>query len=396
VSTPNPGRPLLHRLNRAEYAYAIRDLLAIDVDTTSLLPPDDSSYGFDNVADVLGTSPVLMEQYLSAARKISALAIGDRAIGPSAETYRVRHDASQNRHVDGMPLGTIGGIRVRHHFPLDGEYAFQLKLFRTNLNAIRGLEHPSEIEIAVDGQRVFLASVGGEADLKALFANPSPNSDRLDARLQVTVPIQAGPHDVTAAFIEKPPVGNSLHLQSFVRSSADPLDYTGWPHIASVTVTGPFKAAGPGDTPSRRRIFVCYPAAEREAEACASRILHATARRAYRGHVTSEDVERLTAFYREGRSQGGFESGIQMALRRILASPKFLVRAEREPAGARASVPYAVSDLELASRLSFFLWSSLPDDELLTLAEGGRLRSDAVLEVQARRMLADPRARALV
>jgi mono/diheme cytochrome c family protein len=396
ATSPEPARPRLHRLNRTEYAYAIRDLLALEIDATSLLPADDSSYGFDNVADVLGTSPVLMEQYLSAARKISAMAIGDPSIAPGAETYRVRHDASQHRHVDGMPLGTIGGIKVRHYFPLDGEYTFQVKLFRTNLNAIRGLEHPSDIEIAVDGTRVFLGSVGGEADLKALFENPSPNSDRIDARLQVTIPVKAGPHEVTAAFLEKPPVGNSLHLQSFLRSSADPLDFTGWPHVASLTVAGPFKATGPGDTPSRRRVFVCYPADEKNAEACARRILGDIARLAYRGFVTSADVDRLMTFYRDGRRDIGFDAGIQMALRRVLVSPKFLVRTERQPRGALAGGPYAISDLELASRLSFFLWSSIPDDELLQQAEAGRLGNDAMLEQQVRRMLADRRARALV
>ena len=396
VASPDPGRPLLHRLNRAEYSYAIRDLLALDVDATSLLPPDDSSFGFDNVADVLGTSPVLIEQYVAAARKISAMAMGDRSIAPSAETYRVRHDASQHRHLEGMPLGTIGGIRVRHYFALDAEYTLQLKLFRTNLNAIRGLEHPSQIEIAVDGKRVFLGSVGGEDDLKALFENPAPNSDRIDARLQVTVPIKAGPRDITAAFLEKPPAGNSLHLQSFRRSSADPLDFTGWPHLASLTVTGPFRVEGPGDTPSRRRVFVCSPASSGDEEACARRIIRGIARRAYRGDITDADIDRLLAFYRDARREGGFEAGIQMALRRILASPKFLVRVEREPGSTRARGPYAVSDIELASRLSFFLWSSIPDDELLNLAEAGRLGGDGVLEQQVRRMLADPRSRALV
>ena len=396
LASPDPGRPLMHRLNRPEYAAAIRDLLALDVDAASLLPPDDSSYGFDNIADVLGTSPVLMEQYLSAARKISATAIGDRSVAPTGETYRVRHDASQHRHVEGMPLGTIGGIRVRHYFPLDGEYTLQVKLSRTNLNAIKGLEHRSQIEMAIDGARVFLASVGGEADLKALFDNPAPNSDRIDARLQVTVAVAAGPREVTAAFLEKPPVGSTLHLQSFLRSSADPLDFTGWPHLASLSVTGPFKAGGPGDTPARRRIFVCRPLNQGDEEACAERIIRTLARRAYRGAVTEADIHRLLEFYREGRKKDGFEPGIQMALRRMLASPKFLVRLEREPANVPVGASYPLGDLELASRLSFFIWSSIPDDELLRVAEAGRLRTDTVLEQQVRRMLADPKSNALV
>jgi mono/diheme cytochrome c family protein len=396
LASPDPGRPLLHRLNRAEYANSIRDLLALEVDTSSLLPPDDSSYGFDNIADVLGVSPVLLEQYLGAARKISALAVGDRSIGASAETYRARHDLSQNRHIDGMPLGTIGGMRVRHYFPLDGDYVLQAKLFRTNLNAIRGLEFPSQLEIAIDRQRVFLDTVGGTTDLLALFENPSPNSDKIDARLRVSVPVKAGLRDITVAFLEKPPAGSTLHLQSFVRSSSDPLDFTGWPHIETLTVTGPSNVTGPGDTPSRQRIFVCRPIRPADEEACASRILSTLARRAYRGTATDTDIKRLLEFYRQGRTKGDFDTGIQMALRRILASPKFVARVEVEPANVRTGTAYRISDLELASRLSYFLWSSLPDDELLDLARAGRLRTDAVLEQQVRRMLADSRAQALV
>jgi mono/diheme cytochrome c family protein len=396
LSSPDPGRPRLHRLNRAEYANSIRDLLELEVNASSLLPPDDSSYGFDNIADVLGVSPVLLEQYLAAARKISALAVGDPTIAPTAETYRVRHDLSQNRHVEGMPLGTIGGTRVRHYFPLDGEYTLQAKLFRTNLNAIRGLEFPSQLEIAIDGKRVFLGGVGGDADLVALFENPSPNSDKIDARLRVTVPVQAGPHEVTVAFLEKPPAGSTLQLQSFQRSSADPLDFTGWPHIETLTITGPSGKVDRGDTPSRRRVFVCRPRGVADEDACASRIIESLAHRAYRGFETDADLARLLEFYRQGRNKGDFDAGIQMALRRMLASPKFVMRAEVEPPSVRAGVSYAIGDLELASRLSYFLWSSIPDDELLGLAKAGGLRAEGVLEQQVRRMLADPRARALV
>jgi mono/diheme cytochrome c family protein len=396
LASPDPGRPLLHRLNRAEYANSIRDLLDLDVGAEALLPPDDSSYGFDNIADVLGVSPVLLEQYLAAARKISALAVGDPTISPSAETYRARHDLSQNRHVDGMPLGTIGGLRVRHYFPLDGEYTLQAKLFRTNLDAIRGLEFPSQLEIAIDGKQVFLGTVGGTSDLLALFENPAPYSDKIDARLQVTLPVKAGVRDVTVAFLEKPPTGSTLQLQSFLRSSADPLDYTGWPHIESLRVTGPSGMVDRGDTPSRRRIFTCRPRGPADEEACASRIIATLARRAYRGFDTAADRARLLDFYRQGRTRGDFDAGIQMALRRMLASPKFVVRAEGEPAAVRAGTPYPVGDLELASRLSFFLWSSIPDEELLELAKAGRLRHEAALEQQVRRMLADPRAQALV
>ena len=394
--SPDPGRPLLHRLNQAEYSAAIRDLLHLRVDAGSLLPPDDSTYGFDNIADVLRVSPALMERYLFAARNVSALAVGDPAIESTAHTYQVRHDASQNRHVEGLPLGTIGGVRASHYFPLDGEYTLQVTLSRTNLDAIRGLEHPSALEIAIDGQRVFLGRLGGEADLQALFENPAPNSDLIEGRLRVTVPVKAGPREVTAAFLEKPPVGGTLHLQSFLRSSADPLDFTGWPHVASLIVSGPFNPSGPGDTPSRRRIFVCMPASESEEPACADRIVRTLARRAYRGMVAEVDVARLLEFYRLGRAKGSFESGIQMALRRLLASPKFLSRAEHEPANLQTGAAYRVSDLELASRLSFFLWSSIPDDELLDVAERGRLSDGTELDRQVGRMLADPRANALV
>ncbi|MEO8256655.1 MAG: DUF1592 domain-containing protein [Acidobacteriota bacterium] len=394
--SPNPGRPLLHRLNRTEYANVIRDLLALEVDVSSLLPPDDSSYGFDNIADVLRVSPALLEQYLAAARKISALAVGDPEIVPVSETYRVRQDLSQDRHVEGLSLGTVGGTLVRHNTPLDGEYVLQVKLFRTNLAAIRGLEHPHQVEITVDGQRVFLASVGGTADFLGLFDNPKPYSDLVDARLQVRLNMTAGPHEIGAAFIQKALSAGTAQLQPFIRSSADPLDFTGRPHIETLTITGPEKVTGPGETPSRRRVFSCRPSNRISENRCAQQILGTLGRRAYRQTLTDSDLRRLLEFYQTGRQKGTFEAGIQLALRRMLASPKFVFRAEREPLNVAPGAVYRVSDTELASRLSFFLWSSIPDDELLDAAQRGTLDQPAVLERQVRRMLADPRADALV
>ena len=392
------GRPLLHRMNRAEYANAIRDLLALDVDAASLLPPDDSAYGFDNVSDVLGVSPSLQERYLSAAETVSALAVGDTRVSAGTTTYRIRQDLSQNRHIEGLPLGTAGGILVRHDFPLDAEYIFQAKLYRTNLNIMRGLEFPSQVEFTVNGQRIHLANLGGPEDLASLFEKPTETGDAVDARLRVRVKVKAGPNDVTAAFIEDPMVAGPARLQSFERSSTDNFDWSGWPHLQTLSITGPLNPSGPGDTPSRRRIFVCRPDPAADAgsdRACARRILSALARRAYRQPVSEADLARILTFYESGRQQG-FDAGIELALRRILASPKFIFRTETDPPTAAPGSVHPISDLELASRLGFFLWSSIPDDELLHLAAQGKLRDPSVLDAQVRRMLADPKSQALV
>jgi hypothetical protein len=425
AARPNPGRPLLHRLNRAEYANAIHDLLALDVDGASLLPPDDSAYGFDNISDVLGVSPSLQERYLSAARTISALAVGDRDVAPGSDTFVIRQDLSQDQHIEGLPLGTVGGILVHHTFPLDGEYTFQVKLYRTNLNIVRGLEYPHQIEFTVDGERVHLAALGGKSDLASLFEKPTDTGDAVDARLRVRVHVTAGPHAIAVAFIREPSVEDSVRLQGYLRSSVDNFDWSGRPHMQTLAITGPFEATGPGDTPSRRRIFTCSPSsssakvpasAEASADrsagkraahvstagsnasetACAQQILSTLARRAYRKPVTDADLRPVLSFYDVGRRQGGFERGIQMGLERILASPQFMFRIERDPANVAAGAVYRISDLELASRLSFFLWSSIPDDELLKVAIQGRLSNPAVLEQQVRRMLASDRSRTLV
>jgi hypothetical protein len=390
VAAPNPGRPLLHRLNRAEYANAIRDLLALDVDASSLLPPDDSSYGFDNVADVLGVSPVLLERYLTAANRVSALAVGEPGIAPGSEVYRARQDLSQDQHIDGLPLGTIGGMQARHTFPLDAEYVLQIRLFRTNLNAIRGTEFPHQLEVTVDGERVFFDTVGGAVDATAVFANPTNASDAIDARLKARVRIKAGPHLVSVAFLRDITEG-TRRLQPFVRSSADTYDITGRPHVNSINIAGPYNATGPGDTPSRRRIFTC-----RGEGGCAQQIVATLARRAFRRPVADADLQPLMRFYQDGRREGGFERGIQFALERILASPEFVFRAEPDPPQAAPGSVYRVGDLALASRLSFFLWSSIPDDELLTVASQGKLTREENVDREVRRMLADPRSDALV
>jgi cytochrome c553 len=394
LANPNPGRPLLHRMNRAEYGNAIRDILDLDVNVESLLPPDDSAFGFDNISDVLGLSPVRVERYVTAAEYISALAVGELDTAPGSETYRVRQDRSQDVHVEDAPLGTVGGLQIRHTFPLDAEYAFQVTLFRTNLDVVRGLEHPNDLEITVDGRRVFLHTIGGPDDQPGP-GNTKETADALDARLQVRVPVQAGPHVIGAAFVQKLGVG-TRRLQPFVRSSAGGYDATGRPHVNTLTVVGPFEPTGLGDTPSRRRIFSCRPADAATEAPCAREILTTLTRRAYRRPVTDTDLQPIMAFYEAGRQDGTFDTGIQRALQRILASPKFLVRVERDPEGIAPGSPYRISDLELASRLSFFLWGSIPDDELLAVATEGRLSDPAVLDAQVRRLLADTRSDALV
>jgi hypothetical protein len=396
TAEPYAGRPILHRLNRSEYANAVRDLLALDIDAAALLPPDDSAFGFDNISDALGLSPSLQEHYLDAALKIGALAVGDPKIAPGSETWRIRQDLSQDQHVTGLPLGTVGGTVVRYNFPLDGEYSFQANLYRTNLNIMRGLESPHQVEFSVDGGRIHLASIGGQEDLASLFQKPTDTGDAVDARLRIRVPVKAGPHVVTVAFLEDPDAVEPARLQSYIRSSVDNFDWSGSPHLQSLTIAGPFHPANASDTPSRRRIFVCRPDSRISEDACARQIVSTLARRAYRQPLASQDLETLLQFYQSGKRDGGFESGIELALERILASPRFLFRVERDPAGAALGDTYRISDIELASRLSFFLWSSIPDDELLRLASESKLKNPVVFDRQVRRMLADPKSRALV
>jgi hypothetical protein len=396
VARPHPDRPMLHRLNRAEYVNAIRDLLAFDVDAASLLPSDDAAYGFDNISDVLGVSPSLQERYLSAAGRISGLTVGDMRRGAASETYRLRQDLSQNEHIEGLPLGTVGGMAVQHFFPLDGDYDLQVRLQHTNFGNLRGLDYPQQIETAIDGERIHVANIGGNVDLAAMFDRPKDTSDAIEARLAVRVRVKAGPRAVSVAFIRNLSLGDTKRLQPFLRSSVDTLDWTGLPHLQSLTISGPFNISGPGDTPSRRRIFSCRPHGPSDELPCAGRIISTLLHRAYRQPVNEADLKPVMEFYASGRREGSFDTGIQRALKAILASPKFVFRVERDPANVPSGGTYQISGLDLASRLSFFLWSSIPDDELLRVATEGRLGDDAVLGRQVQRMLADPKSAALV
>jgi Protein of unknown function (DUF1592)/Protein of unknown function (DUF1588)/Protein of unknown function (DUF1585)/Protein of unknown function (DUF1587)/Protein of unknown function (DUF1595)/Planctomycete cytochrome C len=392
---PDPGRSPLHRLNRTEYANSIRDMLGLKVDVSALLPADDESNGFDNIAEVLRVSPSLLEAYLAASREVSSLAVGDPKIATISQSIQVPPDLAQDEHIEGLPLGTRGGILIHHNFPLDADYDFNVILLRNIVGYLTGLEFPHQLEIGIDGERVFLAPVGGEEDLKLVDTNLALAGDTLDARLRTKVHVKAGPHDVAVTFLRRDSAESDEPLQPFTRD-LDLQNMNGIPLIDHVQITGPFDATGPGDTPSRRRIFVCTPANAKDEVPCANKILSTLARRAYRRPVTDADMETLLSFYQAGKNQGNFESGIENALRLILASPKFLFRSEPDPARVAAGGIYHVSDLDLASRLSFFLWSSIPDDELLNIAEQGKLKDPAVLDREVRRMLADPKAAALV
>jgi hypothetical protein len=394
-SSPNPGRPALHRLNRSEYANAIRDLLDLTVDPTTLLPPDDSAYGFDNVADVLGVSATLMEQFVSAAGKVSSLAVGDPDVSLAAEVYTIPQDASQDKHVEGLPFGTVGGVLAMPTIQVAGEYELSATFFRTNLGVLRGLEYEHTLEYAVDGVRVHLTKLGGPEDWAANLENNTLIADEIEERAKARVTLTAGPHEITAAWLKKSDAIDPVRATRPVRSSHDTRDPLGIPHLSTFTLAGPFEPVGAGDTPTRRNLFTCTPAPGAE-EHCAREIIATLVQRAYRGQGSEADVERLMTFWREGLRQRDFDRGIQVALQRVLASPKFVFRAEREPADVTAGGTYRLSDLELASRLSFFLWSSIPDEQLLEVAADNRLRDPAVLEEQVRRMLADPKSARLV
>ena len=395
AAQPDPGRTeTLHRLSRTEYHNVVRDLLDLEVDVSELLPADDTSYGFDNIAGVLGVSPTLMERYLSAARKISRLAVASPVPSAVAETFRMPSDLGQDDRVDGLPFGTRGGTAVSFNFPEDADYVIEV----IPDGALRRDAH--DLEIAIDGERVELFSVG---------TTPDPDTPRglylpVTQPLRVRLPVKAGPRTVSVAFLKKTsaePEGlRKLYLRPFTGEGSGG-DSRYQPYVNSVTISGPFEARGArpvDDTPSRLRIFECRPdgdAATDEQTACARDILSGLARRAFRRPVTDEDVDRLMTFYETGRAQG-FDAGIEFALRRLLVSPEFLFRVEPDPSNVAPGAPYRVSDLELASRLSFFLWSSIPDDELLDVAARGELSAPSVLDREARRMLADPRADALV
>jgi uncharacterized protein DUF1592/uncharacterized protein DUF1588/uncharacterized protein DUF1585/uncharacterized protein DUF1587/uncharacterized protein DUF1595/cytochrome c len=420
VSDPHPGRVVIHRLNRTEYTNAVRDLLSLDVDGRVLLPADQpDQQGFDNVAGVLSVSPRLLENYLTAANTISRLAIGDATISPVEDTVRIPTATVQDdRASEELPFGSRGGVSIPYHFPLDGDYRIKVVLKRQLYLYLVGMGEPHQIDVRLDGTLLKRFTIGGEGKgmtAPESFAGNTQGDPQweeymhtADAGLSVRVPVTAGTHRVGISFVRRywEPEGVLQPPQRGFARTTNEL-YFGNPSVDNVSIAGPLATHRTTDSPARRAVFICRPSGAASEEACARRILSTLARRAYRGPLTESDISTLLAFYRAGRAEDGFEAGIQQGLRRILASPRFLFRIEREPSalgrrsaeregGASAGQAYRVSDLDLASRLSFFLWSSIPDDELLAAAAKGTLSDRATLERQVRRMLADRRAQALV
>jgi mono/diheme cytochrome c family protein len=396
AAAPDPGRTAsIRRLTRTEYQNGIRDLLALDIDAAALLPADESSYGFDNVT-VGDLSPTLLDRYVSAAEKISRLAVGRAGRSPGGDTIRIPADLTQEEHLDGLPIGTRGGAVVPYTFPVDGEYEIQIRLTRDRDEHVEGLSEPHDLELLLDRARVQLFTVRPPGRDVAAPGDVLPPHDKVDQHLKVRVAVSAGPHVLGVAFpkkasvlLETPRQPYHTHFNSYRHPRIQPAIY-------SVSIIGPYAPKGPGDTPSRRRIFVSRPATPGQEEPAARRILASLMRRAYRRPITDADLAGPLALYREARRGADFEAGIEMAVSAVLVSPHFLFRVEQDPPGVPPNTPYRISDLELASRLSFFLWSSLPDDRLLTVATAGTLHQPAVLEREVRRMLADPRSRALV
>lgn len=385
VASPRPGRTAtFRRLNRAEYRNAIRDLLALDVDVSALLPADETSHGFDNIT-VGDLSPTLLEKYLSAAQKISRLAVGSPIRSPGGDTIPIAPDLTQEDHLDGLPFGTRGGAVVPYTFPLDATYEIQIRLTRDRDERVEGLNDPHQLELTLDGQRIQMFAV-----------KPPPRGQdhsQVDKELNARIPVKAGPHKLGVTFIKKTSALLETERQPYLAHFNADRHPRPQPALYSLSVIGPYEASGAGETPARSRLFVCSAAKASEETACAKQILSSVMQRAWRRHVTDEELQVPLKFYREARAGASFDSGIEMALRAILVTPQFLFRIERDPAGKAA---WRISDVELASRLSFFLWSSIPDDELLDLAVRGRLSQPAVLEAQVRRMLADRRSATLV
>ncbi|HTY93286.1 MAG TPA: DUF1592 domain-containing protein [Steroidobacteraceae bacterium] len=385
---PHPLPPGLHRLNRTEYSNAVRDLLALDIDAAKFLPPDDSSHGFDNMAGTLTTSPALMEAYLSAAGNISRLAIGTDT-APTLAVFDAPHDTSQNDYVEGLPFGTRGGLLIEHEFPADGEYTITVKGMTGYFTAVLGNVRGEKLEVTVDGKRVYLYDWDREIATKRSDGGKTP-----------ALPIKAGFHRIGVAFLatsDLPDTGIDRSFQRTMNSPGSIAGHTFYPHVGQVFIEGPFKGTVAADTQSRRAIFECYPKTMSEEDHCAHRIITTLTTKAFRRPARDADIKVMTAFYRSGREQGGrFDSGIEAVIQRLLIDPDFIYRAEIEPARVEAGTAYRISDLELASRLSFFLWSSIPDRELITLASANRLHEPKVLRQQVGRMIADPRSQALV
>src|SRR5499427_1658624 len=409
-ASPNPGRVAVHRLNRTEYANTIRDLLGLQIDAKALLAADEADQeGFDNVASVLSVSPVLLEGYLSAARTISRLAVADPAINPAADVFKIPTALAQDeRTSEDLPFGSHGGTAIRYHFPLDGEYQIKILLRRQLYLYIIGMGEPHQVDIRLDGALIKRFEVGGKAKgmtMPESFAGNTQGDPAFeeymhtaDAGLEVRLPVKAGSHDVGVSFVRRfwEPEGVLQPQQRGFSRTTNEL-YHGYPAIDTVTIAGPYqKTPTTIDSPSRGKIFVCRPKDAASEAACARKILSTLAVRAYRRPLTEKDVQTLLDFYKEGRAGATFDAGIQRGLERVLSSPSFLFRIEREPPNGVPDSVYRLNDLDLASRLSFFLWSSIPDDELLNTAIAGKLKQPVVLEQQVRRMLADPRSSALV
>jgi len=394
---PNPGRPTLHRLNRVEYRNAIRDMLGLEIDPAALLPADNAAYGFDNNADALSLSPALMERYLGAAATISQMALGHVRGSPSPETVSVPTDRNQgSRFSEDLPWGSRGGLAIRYYFPVDGEYLFQLRLNESGADGgVMGLTgEPQQLDVSLDRARAWTTIVGGP---EVANVRGQERTESIREALRFRVPVKAGSHLVQVYFVQKTSAFLEDLFDPYLRR--DPYRAgNGEPGVSSVTITDPSTAdaATMDDSPSRQRLLVCQPASATDETRCASRIIATLARRAYRRPVTDEDLQIPLARYREGASRSGFESGLELAVRSILVSPRFLFRFESQPETAAQDTAYRITDVELASRLSFFLWSSLPDDELLNVAEKKTLHNPVVLDQQVGRMLRDPRSEALV
>jgi hypothetical protein len=389
---PNPGWRPSQRLNRAEYQRAVKDLLAVDVDVNAYLPADTLSDGFDNIADSQTISSTLMEGYLRAASQISRLAVGDRHASPSSTTWKVPRTASQMRHVEGAPLGTRGGLSVLHVFPADGEYQFKIMLHMGPTGDLFGGPYRGEqIEVSIDGERVALMDI-----------NPRMNEQDPNGMTMQTpkVDIKAGQHRISAAFVQHFDGPADDLIMPIEHTLADTnigevFGTTALTHLRDFTVSGPLAVTGVSDTESRRKIFTCRPTAKTEESACAADIIRTLASQAYRGPVAADDLKDLMSFYERGQKQGDFEGGIRLAVQAILASPRFLFRIEQTPSTLTAGQTYRVNDRDLASRLSFFLWGSMPDAELMKAAAAGTLRTPAVFDKQVNRLLKDPRSEAL-
>jgi len=396
----NPGHYVLHRLNRTEYANAVRDLLGVDFDVAELLPSDGGDFGFDNIASALKISPMLLEGYLTAALRISDVAVGDVEAAPGTTSFSISTVVTQRQHVDGLPLGTRGGTQVRYNFPADGEYVFYGRLLRTVAEGyvgVEGHETPFQFIVTVDGEQVFSAPIGGKQDHESSGKNITVSREEVDKRMTSTrIPITAGPHDVGFTFIDRPETEQNA-WQPVLRDSLEAHNPSGLPRLRTGNIEGPYNVTGISETPTRKRLYTCKPTTAAKEAPCAAEILSAVAKRAYRRPVGANDMEAPISFYNDARMQGGdFDAGIRAGLSRILSSPAFVFRSEADPANLPEGAAHRITDLELASRLSFFLWSSIPDDELMTLASTGRLRDPRTLEAQVKRMIADDRADALM